>query len=256
MKGRLETEFDVDSSSEDDKDSEVGKRGKNMVEEDDSNWPLDYFEQHSIRNVGNTQLEDFQRAREGNPFQVYQNAKDRLPPRAGNLQALSLLKMMETYTQSGSLNFDASKTLMSDPKKLLKERDGYVEWITQFLKLHRDGNIDELRVYFDLNLQHRRPIDRWIKIALMKKVKSLELDLNHADQIMGGTVEITSLDVNFSVHLELDLKYVPQLCDVSYAGQWESRRVFELRESIPSCLVTSQSVNLSLRIPFLPIVIS
>ncbi|KAK8654190.1 hypothetical protein V6N13_128163 [Hibiscus sabdariffa] len=141
MKGRLETEFDVDSSSEDDKDSEVGKRGKNMVEEDDSNWPLDYFEQHSIRNVGNTQLEDFQRAREGNPFQVYQNAKDRLPPR-------------------------------------------------------RIGNV------------------------------------------------------------LIDLKYVPQLCDVSYAGQWESRRVFELRESIPSCLVTSQSVNLSLRIPFLPIVIS
>ncbi|XVF21539.1 hypothetical protein REPUB_Repub12eG0098700 [Reevesia pubescens] len=67
IKDRLENEFDSDSSSDEDEDeeedSEVGKRGKKMVvEEDDPDWPLDadvgwgiraseYFEQHAIKNV-------------------------------------------------------------------------------------------------------------------------------------------------------------------------------------------------------------
>ncbi|KAK8506132.1 hypothetical protein V6N12_074183 [Hibiscus sabdariffa] len=240
---------------------------------------------------------------------------------------------------SGSLNFDASKTLMSDPKNLLKERDGYVESITRFLNLHRAGTIDELRVCFDLNLKHRRPIDTWIKIALMKKVKSLELDfepcrsnhrrdsgnylfgwkffnsseirflislcLKHVDvsgqilesflsncplletlhvshskqltliNVCGSSLRLKHLHISFckciksievyapnlvsfayrgSERVHIDLKYVPQLCDVSYAGRWKSRWVIELHKSIHRCLATSQLVNLLLRIPFLPFV--
>ncbi|KAK8506141.1 hypothetical protein V6N13_002781 [Hibiscus sabdariffa] len=228
---------------------------------------------------------------------------------------------------------------MSDPKKLLKETDGYVEWITRFLDLHRAGTIDELRVCFDLNLQHRRCINTWIEIALMKKVKSLELDfepcrsnhrrngqnyrfgwkvfsssgirflsglcLKHVDvsgqvlesfllkcplletlhvshskqlthiNVRGSSLRLKHLHISFCKciksievyapnlvsfeyrgleRVHIDLKYVPQLCDVSYAGQWETRQVFELRKSIPSCLATSQLVNLSLHIPFLPFV--
>ncbi|KAK8591845.1 hypothetical protein V6N13_031871 [Hibiscus sabdariffa] len=77
---------------------------------------------------------------------------------------------------TGCLNFDASKTLMLDPKRLLKERDGYVEWITRVLTGHEASTIDELRVRCDLTGQNRRDIDRWIGIALMKSVKCLELD--------------------------------------------------------------------------------
>ncbi|XWS76217.1 hypothetical protein CRYUN_Cryun01aG0156900 [Craigia yunnanensis] len=64
MKDRLENEFDSDSSSDEEEDSEIGdRRGKKMVvEEDDPDWPLDadigwgvraseYFEQHPIMNV-------------------------------------------------------------------------------------------------------------------------------------------------------------------------------------------------------------
>ncbi|KAK8654192.1 hypothetical protein V6N13_128165 [Hibiscus sabdariffa] len=229
---------------------------------------------------------------------------------------------------------------MSDPKKLLKETDGHVEWITRFLDLHRAGTIDELRVCFDLNLQHRRCIDTWIEIALMNKVKSLELDfepfrsnhrrdgqnyrfgwkffkssgirfltglcLKHVDvsgqvleyfllncplletlhvshskqlthiNVCGSSLRLKHLHISFCKciksievyapnlvsfeyrgleRVHIDLKYVPQLCDVSYAGQWETRQVFELRKSIPSCLATSQLVNLSLHIPFLPFVL-
>ncbi|KAL4282722.1 hypothetical protein GQ457_16G030610 [Hibiscus cannabinus] len=74
---------------------------------------------------------------------------------------------------SGSLNFDASATV---PEKLLKEREGYVESVTRFLNSHKPGTIDELRVCFDLTQQHRRFINRWIDIAVTKKVKRLELD--------------------------------------------------------------------------------
>ncbi|KAL4323748.1 hypothetical protein GQ457_11G010860 [Hibiscus cannabinus] len=77
---------------------------------------------------------------------------------------------------TGCLNFDASKTLMLDPKRLLKERDGYVEWITRVLTGHEASTIDELRVRCDLTGHYRRDIDRWIGIALMKSVKCLELD--------------------------------------------------------------------------------
>ncbi|KAK8654187.1 hypothetical protein V6N13_128160 [Hibiscus sabdariffa] len=228
---------------------------------------------------------------------------------------------------------------MSDPKNLLKERDGYVESITRFLNLHRAGTIDELRVRFDLNLKHRRPIDTWIKIALMKKVKSLELDfepcrsnhwrdsgsylfgwkffnssgirflislcLKHVDvsgqilesflsncplletlhvshskqlthiNVCGSSLRLKHLHISFckciksievyapnlvsfayrgSEHVHIDLKYVPQLCDVSYAGRWKSRWVFELRKSIHNCLEPSQLVNLLLHIPFFPFV--
>ncbi|KAL4362550.1 hypothetical protein GQ457_04G015950 [Hibiscus cannabinus] len=77
---------------------------------------------------------------------------------------------------TGCLNFDASRTLMLDPERLLKERDGYVEWITRLLTAHEASTIHELRVRCDLTGQYRRHIDRWIDIALMKSVKCLELD--------------------------------------------------------------------------------
>ncbi|KAK8570041.1 hypothetical protein V6N13_002743 [Hibiscus sabdariffa] len=242
---------------------------------------------------------------------------------------------------SGSLNFDASKTLKSDPKKLLKERDGYVESINRFFSSHKAGTIDELRVCFDLTQQHKRYIDRWIEIALVKKCERLELDfepcrLNHRRDsenyrlghkfssssetrfltglclkhvnVSGRILEsflsncplletlhvshseelthisvcgsslrlklkhlhvsfckcIKSIEVcapnlvtfeyrgeeNMTVHI--DLKYVPHLCDVSYAGQWDFPRVNDRSKSIPSCLATSQLVNLSISIPYTP----
>ncbi|KAL4368861.1 hypothetical protein GQ457_05G007570 [Hibiscus cannabinus] len=237
---------------------------------------------------------------------------------------------------SGSLNFDASKTLKSDPKKLLKEREDYVESINRFFSSHKAGTIDELRVCFDLTQQQRRYIDRWIEIALMKKCERLELDfepcrlnhrrdnenyrlghkfssasetrfltglcLKHVDvsgrilesflsnctlletlhvshseelthiSVCGSSLRLKYLHVSFckciksievyapnlvsfeyrgeeNMAVHIDLKYVPHLCDVSYAGKWDSD-LNDLWKSIPSCLATSQLVNLSLRVPY------
>ncbi|KAA3487146.1 Regulator of chromosome condensation, RCC1 [Gossypium australe] len=50
-------------------------------------------------------------------------------------------------------------------------------------------NTDELRVCFDLTIQHKLNIDRWIEIALMKKVKMLELDFTPCIQ---GTLSVTA----------------------------------------------------------------
>ncbi|KAL4339876.1 hypothetical protein GQ457_08G003150 [Hibiscus cannabinus] len=236
----------------------------------------------------------------------------------------------------GSLNFDASKTLMSDPKKLLKEMEGYVESITRFLNSHRAGTIDELRVCFDLTQQHRQDINRWIDIALMKKVKRLELDfepcrLNHRRDnenylfgrkffsssgirfltslclkhvvvtgrilksflsncplletlhvyhskelfhisVCGSSLRLKHLHISFcncirsievyapnlisfeyrrdeNIALHINLKHVPQLCDVSYAGQWDQCVRLASRTCIPSFLPTFQLVNMTLQLP-------
>ncbi|KAK8495889.1 hypothetical protein V6N12_018069 [Hibiscus sabdariffa] len=54
--------------------------------------------------------------------------------------------------------------------------EGYVEWITRVLNSHQAPTIDELRVRCDLTPKYTRKIDRWIEVALMKKVRRLELD--------------------------------------------------------------------------------
>ncbi|KAK8515586.1 hypothetical protein V6N12_075620 [Hibiscus sabdariffa] len=225
---------------------------------------------------------------------------------------------------------------MSDPKQLLKEREGYVESITRFLNSHRAGTIDELRVCFDLTQQHRRYINRWIEIALMKKVKRLELDfepcrLNHWRDsenylfgwkffssteikfltslclkhvvvtgrilksflsncplletlhvshskelfhisVCGSSLRLKHLHISFcnciqsievyapnlvsfeyggdeNIALHINLKHVPQLRDVSYAGQWDQCVKLASRTSIPSFLPTFQLVNVTLQLP-------
>ncbi|KAE8681247.1 hypothetical protein F3Y22_tig00111332pilonHSYRG00019 [Hibiscus syriacus] len=75
-----------------------------------------------------------------------------------------------------SLKFEASQTFRPNLKELRKERGCYVEWVTHVLNSHEAPTIDELRVSFDLTQRHSHNIDRWIGIALMKRVKRLELD--------------------------------------------------------------------------------
>ncbi|KAK8511269.1 hypothetical protein V6N12_033546 [Hibiscus sabdariffa] len=236
---------------------------------------------------------------------------------------------------SGSLNFDASST---DPKNLLKEREGYVGSVTRFLNSHKPETIDELRVCFDLTQQHRRFINQWIDIAVMKKVKRLELDFEpcrlnnrrhrdsenylfgwkfsssseirfltglclkhvvvsgqilesflsncplletlnvaHSNQlthinVCGPSLRLKHLHISFcnciksievhapnlvsfeyrgeeNIAVHINLKHVPQLCDVSYAGQWEQCVVTRAAKRLPSFLPTSQLVNLRLQSP-------
>ncbi|KAK8509285.1 hypothetical protein V6N12_018367 [Hibiscus sabdariffa] len=59
-----------------------------------------------------------------------------------------------------------------------------------------------------------------------------------------------SLNFDASKKLHIDLRYVPKLCDVSYAGRGDSPEGPNRPNSIPSCLATSQLVNLTLSIPY------
>ncbi|KAK8570074.1 hypothetical protein V6N13_002773 [Hibiscus sabdariffa] len=173
--------------------------------------------------------------------------------KAGNPQASSLLKMMETYTLRaetwcryqpsnayqrkysgniyticGSLNFDALKTLIAGTINEIKSWEG--QWKLPLTHVNVCGS--------SLRLKH-------LHISFCKYIKSIEV----------YAPNLVSFEYRVLERVHIDLMYVPQLCDVSYAGRWESRRVFELRKSIPSCLATSQLVNLLLRIPFLPFVL-
>ncbi|KAK8570073.1 hypothetical protein V6N13_002772 [Hibiscus sabdariffa] len=224
----------------------------------------------------------------------------RLHPLKEALRTCVLSRKWQNLCQffSGSLNFDASKTLKSDPKKLLKERDGYVGSINRFFSSHKAGTIDELRVCFDLTQQHSSSETRFLTGLCLKHVdvsgRILEsflsngplletLHVSHSEELTHISVcglslrlkylhvssckSIKSIEVyapnlvsfeyrgeeNIAVHI--DLRYVPKLCDVSYAGQWDSLGDHAMHKSIPTYLATSQLVNLSLNIPYTPVAI-
>ncbi|KAK8506126.1 hypothetical protein V6N13_002769 [Hibiscus sabdariffa] len=85
---------------------------------------------------------------------------------------------------------------------------------------------------------------KYLHVSFCKCIKSIEV---YAPNLV--SFEYRGEEI-MAVHI--DLKYVPHLCDVSYAGQWDSLWVNDMSKSIPSCLATSQLVNLSLSIPYTP----
>ncbi|KAK8493987.1 hypothetical protein V6N12_035152 [Hibiscus sabdariffa] len=151
-------------------------------------------------------------------IQVYQNAKDRLPPR------VPTRSLLENVDVSGQI-----------PESFLSSYP-----LLETFHVSHSKHLTHINVRgSSLRLKH-------LHISFCKCIKSIEV---YAPNLV--SFEYRGLEC---VHI--DLKYVPQLCDVSYAGRWESRRVFELRQSIPRCLATSQLVNPLQRIPFLPFVMS
>ncbi|KAM7511237.1 hypothetical protein LguiB_010112 [Lonicera macranthoides] len=56
----------------------------------------------------------------------------------------------------------------------------YVRGVNRLLKLHQGNKIDQLRVCFSLNARNHRDVDEWVRLALQKKVKSLELDFSNS----------------------------------------------------------------------------
>jgi hypothetical protein len=58
------------------------------------------------------------------------------------------------------------------------ERPRYVNWVNRVLEQHRGPTIDEFRVWFDLDKDYKRDINRWIMFALQKRVQRLEIHLS------------------------------------------------------------------------------
>ncbi|XP_059640791.1 putative F-box protein At3g29830 [Cornus florida] len=89
-----------------------------------------------------------------------------------------------TYT-TGSLNFDASKTLYELGQRWKSrsvEMFNYVNWVNQVLKLHQGSSVDEFRICFDLDENYFSEVDRWVNFAIEKGVQRFELDLSNCFQ--------------------------------------------------------------------------
>lgn len=82
-----------------------------------------------------------------------------------------------------SFNFSAEKIMygiMYSGRSHEIEMIRYVRGVNRLLKLHWGNKIDQLRVCFSLNARNCRDVDEWIRLALQKKVKSLELDFSNS----------------------------------------------------------------------------
>lgn len=60
------------------------------------------------------------------------------------------------------------------PKRI--EAVKYINWVNQVIRLHRGQSINKFRVQFGFYERPVHHIDRWVKLALAKKVKNLELE--------------------------------------------------------------------------------
>ncbi|KAK9278569.1 hypothetical protein L1049_028141 [Liquidambar formosana] len=83
---------------------------------------------------------------------------------------------------SGSLDFDESRIVYEMrmglvDKSLQVEWCRFVDWVNQVLNLHQAPTLGEFRVCFDMDDKVSKcHIDSWIKFAIRKRVKRLELD--------------------------------------------------------------------------------
>ncbi|KAK3423817.1 hypothetical protein EUGRSUZ_F00583, partial [Eucalyptus grandis] len=86
--------------------------------------------------------------------------------------------------QVTNLDFDWSDLLAemkANPEIAEKERARYVQWVDNVL--HRQSGGYHLRRFalrFDLNISYKPHIDQWIRFALAKRVKVLQLDFKPA----------------------------------------------------------------------------
>lgn len=76
----------------------------------------------------------------------------------------------------GALDFEASEALKRVPKAGQLERVSFVKWVDKVLNLHRGKRIDSFRVHFDLNQSSSAHIDNWVRFAMSKGVKKLDLN--------------------------------------------------------------------------------
>ncbi|KAM5551200.1 F-box/LRR-repeat protein [Rosa sericea] len=68
--------------------------------------------------------------------------------------------------------------LYFDPTKGFKsETSKYINWVDSVMEQHRVPNIEHLKISFDLDESCAVCINKWIQIALKKRVQILELDL-------------------------------------------------------------------------------
>ncbi|XP_056177600.1 F-box/LRR-repeat protein At2g42730-like [Syzygium oleosum] len=77
---------------------------------------------------------------------------------------------------------DLLEKMEDNPELAEKERARYVEWVDNVVHRQSGGDhaLRRFALRFDLNISYKSRIDRWIRFALAKQVKVLELDFEPA----------------------------------------------------------------------------
>ncbi|XP_056177494.1 FBD-associated F-box protein At5g18780-like isoform X2 [Syzygium oleosum] len=85
---------------------------------------------------------------------------------------------------------DLSEKMEDKPELAEKERARYVEWVDNVVHRQSGGDhaLRRFALRFDLNMSYKSRIDRWIRFALAKQVKVLELDFRpvSTEDLLGG----------------------------------------------------------------------
>nr|XP_027099324.1 uncharacterized protein LOC113718637 [Coffea arabica] len=97
-------------------------------------------------------------------------------------------KLWKHFT--GSLDFDASDTLRLIAhleKDRVTEARRYRDWVDQVLVSHEGSSLKGLRIAFVLGKSNVAALNKWLYLAIVKRVQRLELDLSSADGCVGCT---------------------------------------------------------------------
>ncbi|KAM7260555.1 hypothetical protein ACFE04_011228 [Oxalis oulophora] len=90
---------------------------------------------------------------------------------------------------SGCFDFDGSSIIQSvrnhyalgrkiNGQTLVKNRTNFVNWVNRVMGSHQGATIKGMRIVFDLKKPFHKKIDKWIQLALAKRVEFFELDLS------------------------------------------------------------------------------
>ncbi|GFQ01782.1 probable LRR receptor-like serine/threonine-protein kinase at1g51860 [Phtheirospermum japonicum] len=64
-------------------------------------------------------------------------------------------------------------------RALEEQRRNYVRWVDSVIMSHKAYTVEKFRLFFNLTKLHQQRIDEWLRHALARKVRTLELDLTN-----------------------------------------------------------------------------
>ncbi|KVI09941.1 FBD-like protein, partial [Cynara cardunculus var. scolymus] len=84
------------------------------------------------------------------------------------------------WCQTVRLDIDNDKRLdyIAAPSKLrLIGRNKYINWVNRVIRQHRSLTIEHFRIHYDLDMDSKGAITKWIEFAISRNVQNLVLDL-------------------------------------------------------------------------------
>jgi hypothetical protein len=132
--------------------------------------------------------------------------------------------------------------------QLRKRTTDFVNWVDQILDSNKAPTIYEMRIHFDLHVDHKNAIDRWVNLVLGKRVQVLDLDLKRLNEKTRDCYPFPEMilgNPNISLLRALSMNYI----DVT------NEELSSLLSKIPSveslCVSSSESLagHLVLRAP-------